>query len=565
VKPLIECVPNFSEGRDRHVIDQIVGAIRSVDGVAVLDVSPGDSANRTVVTFVGAPEPVIEAAFRAIKTAAELIDMRQHHGTHPRLGATDVCPLVPLSGISMEETAAYAHRLARRVGEELGIPVYCYEAAATRPERKNLANIRAGEYEGLPNKLQDPEWQPDYGPTVFNPRTGATVIGAREFLVAYNVNLNTTSVRRANAVAFDVRERGRVKRRGNPLTGEIVRDANGEPVRIPGLLKGVKAIGWYVEEYGICQVSMNLTDLKATPLHVAFETVRERARARGMRVTGSEIIGMVPLAVLRAAGEYYLRQQQRSLGIPERAILHIAIRSLGLEEFGPFDPDERVIEYAVARIEGEVPQLPARTLADFIDDVASEAPVPGGGSVAAAVGALGAALGTMVANGSAHKRGWDERWEEFSDWAVRGRRCLEALIALVDQDTQAFQDLMAAYGLPKVTEEEQRARRQAIVRATHRAIEVPLKTMRAALQALDVLAAMAEHGNPNAVSDAGVGALCARTAVQGAYLNVQINAAGLADDPVAQEALAEGGRLLHDAQTREKKILAMVSQRMRNP
>ncbi|MCD6285866.1 MAG: glutamate formimidoyltransferase [Anaerolineae bacterium] len=565
MKPLIECVPNFSEGRDRHVVDQIVGAIRSVDGVAVLNVSPGDSANRTVVTFVGAPEPVIEAAFRAIKTATELIDMRQHHGTHPRLGATDVCPLVPLSGISMEETAAYAHKLARRVGEELGIPVYCYEAAATRPERKNLANIRAGEYEGLPNKLQDPEWQPDYGPAVFNPRAGATVVGAREFLVAYNVNLNTTSVRRANAVAFDVRERGRVKRRGNPLTGEIVRDANGEPVRIPGLLKGVKAIGWYVEEYGICQVSMNLTDLKATPLHVAFETVRERARARGMRVTGSKIIGMVPLAVLRAAGEYYLRQQQRSLGIPERAILHIAIRSLGLEEFGPFDPDERVVEYAVARIEGEVPQLPARTLADFIDDVASEAPVPGGGSVAAAVGALGAALGTMVANGSAHKRGWDERWEEFSDWAVRGRRCLETLIALVDQDTQAFQDLMAAYGLPKVTEEEQRARRQAIVRATHRAIEVPLKTMRAALQALDVLAAMAEHGNPNAVSDAGVGALCARTAVQGAYLNVQINAAGLADDPVAQEALAEGGRLLHDAQTREKKILAMVSQRMRNP
>jgi len=565
VKPLIECVPNFSEGRDSRVIDQIVDAVRSVDGVTVLDVSPGASANRTVVTFVGAPEPVIEAAFRAIKTAAELIDMRQHHGTHPRLGATDVCPLVPLSGISMEETAAYAHQLARRVGEELGIPVYCYEAAATRPERKNLANIRAGEYEGLPDKLQDPEWQPDYGPAVFNPRTGATVIGAREFLVAYNVNLNTTSVRRANAVAFDVRERGRVKRRGNPLTGEIVRDANGEPVRIPGLLKGVKAIGWYVEEYGICQVSMNLTDLKATPLHVAFETVRERARARGMRVTGSEIIGMVPLAVLRAAGEYYLRQQQRSLGIPEREILHIAIRSLGLEEFGPFDPEERVIEYAVARLEGQRPQLPARTLADFIDDVASEAPVPGGGSVAAAVGALGAALGTMVANGSAHKRGWDERWEEFSDWAVRGRRCLKALIALVDEDTQAFQELMAAYGLPKATEEEQTARRQAIVRATHRAIEVPLETMRVALQALDVLVAMAEHGNPNAVSDAGVGALCARTAVQGAYLNVQINAAGLADDPVAKEALAEGARLLDNAQTREKKILAMVSQRMRNP
>ena len=565
MKPLIECVPNFSEGRDSRVIDQIVDAVRSVDGVTVLDVSPGASANRTVVTFVGAPEPVIEAAFRAIKTAAELIDMRQHHGTHPRLGATDVCPLVPLSGVSMEETAAYAHQLARRVGEELGIPVYCYEAAATRPERKNLANIRAGEYEGLPDKLQDPEWQPDYGPAVFNPRTGATVIGAREFLVAYNVNLNTTSVRRANAVAFDVRERGRVKRRGNPLTGEIVRDANGEPVRIPGLLKGVKAIGWYVEEYGICQVSMNLTDLKATPLHVAFETVRERARARGMRVTGSEIIGMVPLAVLRAAGEYYLRQQQRSLGIPEREILHIAIRSLGLEEFGPFDPEERVIEYAVARLEGQRPQLPARTLADFIDDVASEAPVPGGGSVAAAVGALGAALGTMVANGSAHKRGWDERWEEFSNWAVRGRRCLEALIALVDEDTQAFQELMAAYGLPKATEEEQTARRQAIVRATHRAIEVPLETMRVALQALDVLVAMAEHGNPNAVSDAGVGALCARTAVQGAYLNVQINAAGLADDPVAKEALAEGARLLDNAQTREKKILAMVSQRMRNP
>ncbi|MGC9523511.1 MAG: glutamate formimidoyltransferase [Anaerolineae bacterium] len=558
---LIECVPNFSEGRDQDVIDRITGAIEAVDGVTLLDVDPGPSTNRTVVTFVGEPGPVVEAAFAAIRTAAELIDMRKHHGEHPRMGATDVCPLVPVSGITMEETVAYARELGRRVGEELSIPVYLYEAAATTPERQNLADIRAGEYEGLPQKLRDPAWTPDFGPAEFNPRVGATVIGARNFLIAYNVNLNTTSTRRANAVAFDVRERGRIKRKGNPLTGEIVRDASGEPVRIPGALEGVKAMGWYIEEYGICQVSMNLTDIEAVPLHVAFEEVRERARERGMRVTGSEIVGMVPRKVLLDAGEYFLRQQQRSLGVPEREIVRIAIRSLGLEEFAPFDPDRRVIEYALARREA-VPRLVDRPVEGFIDDVASEAPTPGGGSVAAAVGALGAALGTMVANGSAHKRGWDARWAEFSDWAVKGREALERLVPLVDEDAQAFEGLMAAYGLPKETSEERAARREAIRAATREAIAVPLRTMRAAVHSMDVIRAMAEIGNPNAVSDAGVGALCARAAVRGAHLNVRTNTTTLDDPEFVREALDEAEALAKRAAALEAEILERVAERM---
>lgn len=555
---LMECVPNFSEGRDREVIDQITGAIEAVDGVHLLDVDPGASTHRTVVTFVGEPEPVIEAAYAAIRKAAELIDMRTHHGEHPRIGATDVCPLVPISGITMDEVVAYARRLARRVGEELGIPVYLYEAAATTPDRKNLANIRVGEYEGLRDKLQDPKWQPDFGPATFNPRSGATVIGARDFLIAYNVNLNTTSTRRANAVAFDLRERGRVKREGGSLLGDVVRDETGEPVRIPGALEGVKAIGWYIEEYGICQVSMNLTDLAATPLHVAFEEAVERADARGLRVTGSELVGMVPLRVLRDAGEHFLRKQQRSAGVPLSEILKIAVRSLGLGELTLFEPEKRVIEFAMAAQTPQAPQLVDKSVTGFADAVASEAPTPGGGSVAAAVGALGAALGTMVANGSAHKRGWDDRWQTFSDWAVRGREMLEELLALVDEDSRAFDALMAAYALPKETADEQDARRAAIRRATRGAIDVPLRTMQAAVRAMDVVKAMAEIGNPNAISDAGVGALCARAATRGAFLNVKINAGGLRDREEAGRLVAEAAELDRRAAELEAEILALV-------
>ncbi|MCJ7549033.1 MAG: glutamate formimidoyltransferase, partial [Anaerolineae bacterium] len=480
---LVECVPNFSEGRDMAVIRRITDAIEAVDGIRLLNVDPGASTNRTVVTFVGPPEAVVVAAFEAIRTASEAIDMRTHHGEHPRMGATDVCPLVPITGITMEETVIYARQLAQRVGEALDIPVYLYEAAATRPERKNLATIRAGEYEGLAEKLKDPEWQPDFGPATFNPRSGVTVIGARDFLVAYNVNLNTTSTRRANAVAFDVRQKGRVLREGNRLTGDVVRDDRGTPIRLPGTLEGVKAIGWYLEEYGICQVSMNLTDIETTPLHLAFEDVSEKAQARGMRTTGSEIVGMVPLRVLREAGEYFLRKQQRSLGIPEREIIHIAIRSMGLDELAPFDPDGKIIEYALAA-RGSARNAGSRladlTVRGFADAVASESPTPGGGSVAALTGALGAALGTMVANGSAHKRGWDERWETFSDWAVRGRTFQEELLALVDADSRAFDELMAALRLSKATPEEKAERDAAIQAATRGAIEVPLRTMRAA-------------------------------------------------------------------------------------
>jgi glutamate formiminotransferase / formiminotetrahydrofolate cyclodeaminase len=555
---LIECVPNFSEGRDMAVVRQITDAIEAVEGVQLLDVDPGASTNRTVVTFVGAPDPVVEAAFAAIRVASTVIDMRTHRGKHPRMGATDVCPLVPISGITMDELVAHARRLARRVGEELGIPVYLYEAAATRPERKNLATIRAGEYEGLREKLCDSDWQPDFGPATFNPRAGATVIGARDFLIAYNINLNTTSSRRANAVAFDLRERGRVKREGGSLLGEIVHDESGEPVRIPGVLEGVKAIGWYIEEHGICQVSMNLTDLAATPLHEAFEAACERAAARGLRVTGSELVGMVPLRVLREAGEYFLRKQQRSLGIPTAEILKIAIRSLGLGELAPFESEKRIIEYAMAAKAPQPSRLVDQTVIGFADAVASEAPTPGGGSAAAAVGALGAALGTMVANGSAHKRGWDARWETFSEWAVRGREMMERLLALVDEDGRAFDALMAAYGMPKQTAEERAARTAAIERATRGAIDVPLRTMRAALDAMDVVRAMAEIGNPNAISDAGVGALCARAAVRGAFLNVRINAGGLKDQDYVSPVVAEAAEIDARAAALEREILDLV-------
>ena len=553
---LIECVPNFSEGRNPEIIGAITGRIESVPGATLLHVDPGKATNRTVVTFAGEPEAVVEAAFQAIRAAAELIDMRQHQGEHPRMGATDVCPLVPISGITMEETAQYARRLAQRVGRELGIPVYLYEAAQADPARRSLADIRAGEYEGFPLKIQDPAWKPDFGPAEFNARSGATAIGARDFLVAWNVNLNTTSTRRANAVAFDVREAGRPKREGDPLTGKIVTDADGKPVMIPGALRAVKAIGWFIEEYGIAQVSINLTNLSVTPIHVAFEEVCRAAERRGLRVTGSELVGLIPLGALLDAGRYFLRKQQRSLGVPEPELVHIAVKSLGLDELALFKPEERIIEY---RLRNATPApLAAMTLTQFADATSSESPAPGGGSVAAAVGALGAALGTMVANLSAHKRGWDERWAEFSEWAERGQQVKAELLRLVDEDTIAYNRVLAARGLPKVTPEEQAARRAAIEAANRGAIEVPWAVMQAAAKIFDIAHRMAEHGLPASASDAGVGALCARTAVRGAWLNVRTNVSGLKDPSAVADILAQGERLEREAAEREAEILRIV-------
>ena len=556
---LIECVPNFSEGRNLDTIRRITERIETVDGATLLHVDPGKATNRTVVTFAGDPEAVVEAAFRAIATAAELIDMRQHHGEHPRMGATDVCPLVPISGISMEETAEYARRLAERVGRELKIPVYLYEAAQPDPARKSLAAIRAGEYEALPARITQPAWKPDFGPAEFNARFGATVIGARGFLVAYNVNLNTTSTRRANAVAFDVREAGRPKREGHPLTGKIVTNPDGTPVNVPGTLRAVKAIGWFIEEYGIAQVSMNLTDLDVTPIHTAFEEVSRSAAARGMRVTGSELVGLVPLQAMLDAGRHFLRKQQRSLGVPDAELIHIAVKSLGLDELGPFKPEERIIEY---RLRGtDSGRLARMTLTQFANATAAETAAPGGGSTAALLGALGAALGTMVANLSAHKRGWDERWEEFSRWAERGQELKEELLHLVDADTAAYEQVMAAIGLPKGTPEEQAERRAALERANRGAIEVPWTVMRTAHDVFDLVEAMAEHGNPASASDAGVGALAARAAVRGAWLNVRTNVAGLKDRSAVSEIMTEGARLEADAADREAKILQIVERK----
>lgn len=557
--PLIECVPNFSEGRDPEVIRRITDRIAAVDGATLLHVDPGKATNRTVVTFAGHPDAVVEAAFRAIAQATELIDMRQHTGEHPRMGATDVCPLVPIAGITMEETAAYARRLAERVGRELGIPVYLYEAAQPDPARKNLAVIRAGEYEGLVRKLADPAWAPDFGPATFNPRSGATVIGARDFLVAFNVNLNTTSTRRANAVAFDVREVGRPRREGHPLTGKVVTGADGQPVMLPGTLKAVKAIGWYIPEYGVAQVSMNLTDLGTTPLHVAFDEVCRAAEARGMRVTGSELVGLVPLAALVDAGRHYLRRQQRSLGVPERELVRIAIRSLGLDELTPFDPDQRIVEYRLR--DAGLGRLVHLTVRGFADETASESVAPGGGSVAALVGALGASLGTMVANLSAHKRGWDERWEEFSRWAEQGQRLKEELLQLVDEDTRAFERVMAALGMPKATDGEKAARAAALAAANRGALEVPWRVMQVAWRSFDLLEAMAEHGNPASASDAGVGVLCARTALRGAWLNVRTNVVGVKDREGLDAILAEAARMDREAGEREARILAVVERK----
>ncbi|RIJ46430.1 glutamate formimidoyltransferase [Maribellus luteus] len=563
MKKIIECVPNFSEGRDMSIIKEITNAIESVAGISLLDVDPGKATNRTVVTFVGEPEDVIEAAFRGIKKAAEVIDMSKHKGEHPRFGATDVCPLVPVANVTMEETVVYARQLAERVGTELGIPVFCYEFAAYKEKRRSLANCRSGEYEGLKDRISTVEWKPDFGPDAWNEGvkgSGATAIGARNFLVAYNVNLNTTSTRRANAIAFDIREAGRVMREGDPVTGKIVTDESGEPVRIPGSLKKTRAIGWYIEEYGIAQISINLTDISVTPVHVAFDEVSERARERGLRATGSELVGLIPLQAMLDAGKYFLRKQQRSTGISDEEIIKIAVKSLGLDELGPFDPKKKIIEYVIE--DKAARKLIDLTLTQFKDETASESPAPGGGSISAYVGALGAALGAMVANLSAHKRGWDDRWEEFSEWAEKGKLYHSALLRCVDEDTDAFNQIMAAFGLTKSTEQEKAERKQAIQNATKNAIEVPLKVMQLAHDSLEVMKAMADFGNPNSVSDAGVGALCARTAVEGAYLNVKINAAGFGDKAFLDEKLAFANGLLQSAKQKESEILAVVYEKI---
>lgn len=564
-KRIVECVPNFSEGRDKEVIRRIVEAIEGAGGVKVLDVDPGEATNRTVVTFVGAPEEVVEAAFAGVKRASELIDMRRHKGAHPRMGATDVLPLIPVSGITLEECAALARRLAERIACELRIPTYCYEASALRPERRNLAVCRAGEYEALPEKLAHAETAPDFGARAFDEgvaRTGATTVGARDFLIAVNFNLNTTSTRRANAIAFDVREKGRPVREGNPVTGKIVKDADGNPVMRPGTLRATKAIGWYIEEYGIAQVSMNLTDIAVTPLHVAFDEVCRKADARGVRVTGTEIVGLVPKRALVEAGRHFLRKQRRSTGIAEEEIVRIAVKSMGLDDLKPFRPEEKVIEYLL-EAEDKQKRLIDMTCKGFADETASESPAPGGGSIAAYMGALGAALGTMVANLSSHKAGWDDRWEEFSDWADRGQALLRELLHLVDEDTAAFNRIMAVFSMPKSTDEERATRSAALQEATLYATEVPLRTMKAAAKVFPVVRAMASEGNPNSVSDAGVGALAARSAVLGACLNVKINAAGLKDRAKADALVAEAEALAAEAVEAEAEVLRIVEEKIK--
>ena len=559
---LIECVPNFSEGVNLNIIKQITDTIEQVEGVRLLNVDPGKATNRTVVTFVGHPKAVIDAAFLAIKKASELIDMTKHKGEHPRMGATDVCPLIPISGITMEETAKYAQQLAKRVGEELNIPAYLYEHAQPKAERKNLSIIRNGEYEGFFKKIKLPEWKPDFGPSEFPAHCGATVIGARDFLVAYNINLNTTSVRRANAIAFDVRETGRVKREGNPITGKIVNDEKGNPVYIPGKLKAVKAIGWFIEEYGVAQISMNLVNTQITPVHIAFDEVCKSAEERGIRVTGSELVGLIPLQSLTEAGKYFLKKQKRSIGVSEKELIKIAIKSLGLDELGPFKPEERIIEYILR--DPAQSKLQNLTLKAFADETASESPAPGGGSIAAYVGALGVSLGTMVANLSSHKPGWDERWEEFSHWAEKGAKLQQELLTLVDEDTIAFNKIMAAFGLPKGNDEEKKIRTAAIGAATRYAIEIPMKVLSLSTETLDVIKAMAKEGNPNSVTDAGVGALCARTAVKGAYLNVRVNAATYNDKKFVEEVLEKGKQLEAKAEALEKEILAIVDEKLKH-
>lgn len=565
---IIECVPNFSEGRNMEIINSIVGTIEASGGVKVLDVDPGEATNRTVVTFVGSPEAVVEAAFQGVKRAGGLIDMRHHHGAHPRSGATDVLPLIPISGITLQECAELARKLAERIFCELGIACYCYEAAAYGPRRKNLAVCRSGEYEALPEKVCDPQRKPDFGPGEYTDavaRSGATNVGARDFLIAVNFNLNTTSTRRANAVAFDVREKGRPKREGNPITGKIVKDEDGNTVMIPGTLKGCKAIGWYIDEYGIAQVSMNITDINATPLHVAFDEVCRAAQARGLRVTGTEIVGLVPKRALIGAGRYFLGKQGRSTGISDEEIMKIAVKSMGLDDLKPFNPKEKVIEYLIED-EAETAareRLVRMTCRDFAYETASESPAPGGGSISAYMGALGAALGTMVANLSSHKPGWDDRWKEFSDWADRGQDVMRSLLALVDEDTAAFNRIMAALGMPKGSDEEKKARADALEAATLYATEVPLKTMRESVRSYELLKAMASEGNPNSVSDAGVGALAATAAVRGAHLNVRINAAGLSDREAAERLCAQAQEIEAEAAAAEAEIMQIVNSKIR--
>jgi glutamate formiminotransferase len=559
-EPLVECVPNFSEGRDPAVIAEITREIESVERVLLLDVDPGKATNRTVVTFVGPPEPVLEAALRAVKKAAELIDMSQHKGEHPRFGATDVCPLIPVANISMDETVALARKLAQRIGDEVGIPAYLYEHAATKPERKNLATVRQGEYEGLKERLARPENKPDFGPARFVARTGAIAVGARDFLVAYNVNLNTTSTRRANAIAFDVREKGRQKL---DERGEVVKDAAGNAVWAPGTLECVKGIGWYIEEYGIAQVSLNLTDIGVTPVHVAFDESCRVAEKRGMRVTGSELVGLIPLRAMLDAGRHFLKKQQRSTGVSDGELIKIAVKSLGLGDLYPFKPEEKIIEYAIASRQGRAEKrLVDLTLQSFTEETASESPAPGGGSIAAALGAFGAALATMVANLSSHKRGWDARWQEFSDWADQGKARYAELLRLVDEDTRAFNRVMDAFGLPRASDDEKAARTRAIQQATHQAALVPLEVMRVSLASMDVIKAMAEIGNPSSVSDAGVGALCARSAVMGAHLNVKINCAALKDAAAVTELKARAAEIEARALDREREILEIVHGRI---
>ena len=564
IKRIIECVPNFSEGRDMAVIKQITDTIEKVEGVKLLDVDPGEATNRTVVTFVGEPEVVVEAAFQAVKKAAELIDMRHHHGAHPRMGATDVCPLVPVAGITLEECAELARQLGKRIGDELGIPVYAYEAAAFTPERKNLAVCRQGEYEALSKRFGIKEENPDFGPTVWNENTaksGATAVGARDFLIAVNYNLNSTSTRRANAIAFDVREKGRPKREGGSPVGKVMKDENGNDIMIPGTLKGTKAIGRYIDEYGIAQVSMNITDIKTTPLHVAFDEVCRCAANRGLRVTGTEIVGLVPKSTLIEAGKYFLRKQQRSVGIHDEEIIKIAIKSMGLDDLKPFNPKEKVIEYLIE--DDNAKKLVNLTCKGFAEETASESPAPGGGSISAYMGSLAAALGTMVANLSSHKPGWDAKWNYFSEWAEKGQEIMARLLWLVDEDTESFNRIMAVFSMPKSTDEEKAARSKAMQEATLYATQIPLETMRASMATFPIIKAMASEGNPNSVSDAGVGALAARSAVLGACLNVKINAAGLKDRAVADELVNEANRLADEACRLEAEILEIVNSKIK--
>lgn len=556
MKQLIECVPNFSEGNDMQVINQITAAIESVEGVRLLNVDPGKATNRTVVTFVGEPEYVVEAAFRGIAKAAELIDMTRHSGAHPRMGATDVCPFIPVANISLEETAEWSKKLGERVGTQLDIPVYLYEAAQNDTSRNNLSVIRSGEYEGFATKMEDPAWKPDFGPQRFNIKSGATVIGARDFLIAYNVNLNTKSVKRANSVAFDIREAGRVKRIGNPVSGPIAKDEKGEEIRIPGKLKGVKAIGWFIEEYNIAQVSINITQFRETPLHKVFDECCTSAGERGLRVTGSELVGLVPLSAMLEAGKYFLHKQQLSSGVSEKELIHIAVKSMGLDELGPFDPQKRIIEYCLE--DSQSNRLAGMTLTGFSEETACDSPAPGGGSIAAYVGALGVSLGTMVANLSASKKGWEERWQEFSDWAEKGQQLRKELIAMVDEDTRSFNKIMEAFQLPKDTPEEVTFRKNAIQQATRYAIEVPFKVMELSLKAMEITKAMAEKGNPNSASDAGVGALCARTAVSGAYMNVKINCGSYTDKSFTEDVIKRGAAIEEQALRLEKETIASV-------